>query len=795
MSGPLEMTMRQARLGDLSPRFRDYETRLLRRMAVYNPVFMRVRRRVRALLAVMTLTAAAMATTVARGAQTSAAPGGRVVHPLFELRSPDTSPFPSDRFTVADDQNLTRRRVNLPLPSDCVVNRSDCEDVRVLNELDGFSTRPLVVIPFDGDIDPATVSGNVFFLALGDTTHEWNDTGPDSAPTDDVDREGLRRRGGFGRITGINQIVWDPATRVLHAKADRLLDEHTRYALVVTNGIRASTGQPIAPSDTFRNYQRTVSGPDAGWYRKALLAAEWAARTSVPRSNDIVAVSSFTTQSVTYLQEKITRQIEAAVIPAAPDFNIGPGGTRALFEFSRIDSITHNQQVSPTEPPQRGEAYSLMGTRWVPGAVGRIAFGRFSVPDYMAHPGEYIPAIRSRTGTPRPQGFNTLHFTLILPSGPRPANGWPVVVFGHGGNGTRATTPLEIASIPASHGLALLCIDNIGHGRGPASTLTLRMTDGSNITVSAPGRGIDQDADGAIGSAEGRYATGPYALAQFADAVTEISADHLSLVRLVERGIDADGDGTVDLDASRIYFLGQSAGAHSNVPFVVYASAVRASFFLVPPGHPVDVRRFSSSLRPALAAYLASRTPPLTDPVNGRKSIGSLTLAPPFFEENIPSPYELAVTNRVPGAMALQRLLDRIEWRSQRSDAVVFASRLRRAPPLGTTVRPTVIFVGRGDQSAPLVDSAFIIKEGALEDRTVLYRHDLVFAANPTSVKNSHTVYRFQGPTAPTNSITVAIQQQFSRFFASDGASLEQTSPYLETPMKSPLPTQLDFIP
>ena len=117
-------------------------------------------------MAAMTLTAAAMATTVARGAQTSAAPGGRVVHPLFDLRSPDASPFPSDRFTVADDQNLTRRRVNLPRPSDCEANRSDCEDVRVLNELDGFSTRPLVVIPFDGDIDPSTVPGNVFFVAL-----------------------------------------------------------------------------------------------------------------------------------------------------------------------------------------------------------------------------------------------------------------------------------------------------------------------------------------------------------------------------------------------------------------------------------------------------------------------------------------------------------------------------------------------------------------------------------------------------------------------------------------------------
>jgi hypothetical protein len=105
-----------------------------------------------------------------------------------------------------------------------------------------------------------------------------------------------------------------------------------------------------------------------------------------------------------------------------------------------------------------------------------------------------------------------------------------------------------------------------------------------------------------------------------------------------------------------------------------------------------------------------------------------------------------------------------------------------------------VIFIGRGDQSAPLVDSASFVKEGELEGRTVLYRHDLFVAANPTSVRNSHTVYRFQESTA-TDSITDAIQQQFSRFFASDGKVLEQTSPYLETPMRSLLPTRLDFIP
>src|SRR5262249_26780443 len=153
------------------------------------------------------------------------------VHALFNLSNPDNAPFPTDRFTVADDRNLTRRRVNLPKPADCVANKSECEDVDVLNQLDGFSLRPHVTIPFDGAIDPSTVKGNVFFVSIGDITDNWTDIGPDSMPTEKVDRENLRKRKGFGQVTEINQIVWDPATRVLAAKSDRLLDEHTRYAL------------------------------------------------------------------------------------------------------------------------------------------------------------------------------------------------------------------------------------------------------------------------------------------------------------------------------------------------------------------------------------------------------------------------------------------------------------------------------------------------------------------------------------------------------------------------------------
>ena len=92
------------------------------------------------------------------------------VHPRFELTSVDTAPFPSNAFTVSDPSHLTGRRVNLPHP-DCSVRRSDCEDIAHLNELDGFNLLPRLSIPFDGDIDPASVSSStVFLLALGDAT-------------------------------------------------------------------------------------------------------------------------------------------------------------------------------------------------------------------------------------------------------------------------------------------------------------------------------------------------------------------------------------------------------------------------------------------------------------------------------------------------------------------------------------------------------------------------------------------------------------------------------------------------
>src|SRR5262245_40886902 len=74
-----------------------------------------------------------------------------------------TSPFPSNRFTVADPNQNTGRRVNLP-PPDLATYFSDYQDTQLLNTLDGFNLQPRLSIPFSGPIDVNSVNSQDVFL-------------------------------------------------------------------------------------------------------------------------------------------------------------------------------------------------------------------------------------------------------------------------------------------------------------------------------------------------------------------------------------------------------------------------------------------------------------------------------------------------------------------------------------------------------------------------------------------------------------------------------------------------------
>jgi hypothetical protein len=120
---------------------------------------------------------------------------------------------PDDALTVADANQITGRRMALPLP-DCTAFPSECDEVRLINGLDGWDLDPRVEVRFSGAIDLAKVTSSTLYLE----------------PV-----------GGSGRI-GLNRLVWDAGTRTLHGQPTQLLRESTRYRIVVTTGINGQSG-------------------------------------------------------------------------------------------------------------------------------------------------------------------------------------------------------------------------------------------------------------------------------------------------------------------------------------------------------------------------------------------------------------------------------------------------------------------------------------------------------------------------------------------------------------------------
>src|SRR5262249_14874729 len=161
------------------------------------------------------------------------------------------------------------------------------------------------------------------------------------------------------------------------------------------------------------------------------LDAIQAARRVGVREGDIVAASVFTTQSVTAVLEKIRDQIKAAT-PQPADFLLGPDGTRTVFWLNEVTTITLNTQIRINPPGLNPMALNVGLLQVFPGEIDKIAFGKYFSPDYEVHPGEFIPPVGTLTGNPRRQSINEVYFNLYLPSGPKPAQGWPVAIYGYG---------------------------------------------------------------------------------------------------------------------------------------------------------------------------------------------------------------------------------------------------------------------------------------------------------------------------------------------------------------------------
>jgi hypothetical protein len=583
-------------------------------------------------------------------------------------------------------------------------------------------------------------------------------------------------------------VVWDPGTDTLFVESDEFLDQHTRYGLIVTDGVRDTAGDRVEAGAFARfrhdlNFGQTKDR-DLEEYRKALLGAPEVADLD---QRAVVAASVFTTQSATAILEKIRDQVKAAT-PA-------PATLVASFTRSEVLAIFFNRQET-TAGPLNPVGVPVPALDVFPGAVGHLVFGKYGSPDYETA-GKFIAPVGTRTGVPTATGTNEIHFNLFLPAGTPPAAGWPVAIFGHGFGDNKNNSPFAVAASMAANGVATIAINVVGHGRGPAGTLTVFRTTGTPVTIAAGGRGFDQDGNGTIDSTEGVNAAPPRTIISSRDGLRQTVVDLMQLVRVIETG------GIPGLDPARIYYFGQSFGGIYGTMFLAVEPSVRAGVPNVAGGPIIDIARLSPVFRPLVAYALAFRVPSLDN--LPRIPIATPPFFFPQFNENIPLRNQPPVINTVLGAIAIQEVIENTEWVSQSANPVAYAPHLRMSPLDGMEPKPVIFQVAKGDKTVPNPTATAILRAGDLSDRVTYFRNDLFIAAisgtAPAAIvnalKNPHTFLTNLQFTVSAP-LAVAAQLQIAAFFASGGTLTidpDGAGSLFETPIAGPLPETLNFIP
>jgi len=703
------------------------------------------------------------------------------VHARFDLASVSGAPFPSDLYTIADPSNRTGRRVNLPLPG-CSARPSDCNDLAVVNTLDGFNQMPRISVPFDGDIDAESVSSSSMFIA------ELAQEGEEAIVV---------------KTVGINQVVWNPATLTLHVESDEVLRQTARYAVIVTNGIHDASGRPVQASDAFDDFRHDLNygqtrSEELKEYRKALITTLAAVERLGVSKRDVVALSVFTTQTATATLENVRDYLKGSPPPPPAKFDIGPLGSRAVFARSSLQTITFRQQMGGTIPFVNATVPLPALNAYTTGAVSTVAWGTFVSPQFIDS-----NAVMTAHGTlevPTQLGEATLEFVLFLPSGTRPASGWPVAFLGHGGTTNIHTAAVwNFASSLAAHGFAPIAINAIGRGFGPLGTLIIKKTDGTTVEINAGGRTIDQDGNGVYVNQEGAAAQAPYLIVGQRDSVRQVAIDYMQLVRVIQVGIDVDNDGSPDLDASNMVFLGNSFAVGYEMCFLAVEPDVGIAAVGSPGGLPgrFDLLSMRPSGRTMVGAGLAARTPSLLNAAYGLTSLGGIPATAPFYNENIPLRDLAPVTNTIPGAMAIQEYFDRIEWVQASSDAATQAPHLEFEPLTGVPAKSILVLYAKGDMTAPNPRTTALVRAGVLREKTIFFRNDIAFAEDPTTVpKDPHTFLQPLTTAGITGQIARGGQATIAQFFVSGGTTINHPEParFFEFPIVI-MPEDYSYIP
>ena len=254
--------------------------------------------------------------------------------------------------------------------------------------------------------------------------------------------------------------------------------------VIVTDAVRDLNGKAVKATSDFKE-TIDFDVPDAGsvppWYRERLAEVVHAALAAgIPR-RAIVSASAFTTQTVTSVLERI-RELDPGRHACARGFQ-SRTERRTLGVPEGRGRERGSTAADDSEPPTfMSSSVNLAPLDVVAGAVGTIAYGRYNSPEYMVHPGEFIPAVGT-TDTPPVRAITAIYFTLYLPAGAKPPGGWPIAIMSGGVSTHKHLSSTGFAAELAAHGIAVVGINHVGQGSGPLTKLKITRTNATSLEI------------------------------------------------------------------------------------------------------------------------------------------------------------------------------------------------------------------------------------------------------------------------------------------------------------------------
>ncbi len=455
------------------------------------------------------------------------------------------SPYPSDRYTIADAATATGRRVHIVKggTTDLVVGAGLEATVSELDQHDGFSTAGGVIVQFTGPVAWQTIAPSPD-PELPDVA--VRDAGAFAAPGSplvllDVDPTSPER----GKARGLVVRYWqqphdgfylhDEFTFV--AQPAEPLRPRTRYLFAVTDALGAADGGHVHPSPEMVALLAGGSDPYAQEIAGGLAEL---AKFGVTREH-VALATVFTTMSVPDVMLAAAAQVRAIGAPKVlQDWSIERPVT-APDKRARLRAVYQAPEFRSAmkDPPDCAKMPCLTAERFVLDAKG--------APVVQAQAGlEVFLAVSDAASTQRR----------------------PVVIFQHGLGGDKDGC-WGMAERLAPLNAAVFAIDSPHHGSRADDP---KMPNMASAIFEFFGISIGNKS---------------FIIGKARDNFRQMSADQLGLVELIASLKDADlfppgaPDGKPDFDTSRILYIGHSFGSVQGPTLFALAPEVTAAVWNV----------------------------------------------------------------------------------------------------------------------------------------------------------------------------------------------------------------------